>query len=76
MTGRLSVLRARLIRLGRVRSLLRGVAAGLAWGTALILVGLGVFAVDFWFRLAVGLADLAGSGLPAIADPRHHRVAP
>lgn len=54
MTSRLSLLRLRLARLGRMRSILRVVAAWAAVGACILLVGLAVFAIDFWFRLAVG----------------------
>lgn len=54
MTSRLSLLRSRLARLGRMRAMLRAVAACSAVGASVLLVGLVVFAIDFWFRLAVG----------------------
>ncbi len=51
MTSRLSLLRARLVRLGRMRSFARGLAAWAAVVTALIVTILALFAIDFVFRL-------------------------
>ncbi len=51
MTSRLSLLRARLVRLGRMRSFARSVAAWSAVVTALLVAILALFAIDFVFRL-------------------------
>src|SRR4051794_39396715 len=66
MTSRLSLLRSRLVRLGRMRAMLRAVAACSAVGASVVLVGLALFAIDFWFRLAVGerlAVLLVGAGI-------------
>jgi hypothetical protein len=53
MTSRLSQLRARLVRLGRMRSFVRGLAAWSAIATALLIAILALFAIDFSFRLGI-----------------------
>src|SRR5204862_8280191 len=54
MTSRLAILRSRLARLRRVRSLLRSLAAGSALASILLIALLALFGLDLLFALAAG----------------------